>query len=353
MLIAKKLKWRYLLLAAALAFMALLPFDWFFGQYKQLAIMIGLYTMVTVGLCLLMGYTGQVSLGQAAFWGTGMYISAILSMDYGINPWLSMIIAATMTGALALFLSPIFRLRGNYLALATLAVGYIIWRVAELQSGYTGGPDGISGVPALSVGGFTFDSLFRQYFLIWGFCLVILLVSQNIINSRIGRALRAVHGSEEAAESLGINANRFKVKIFVLSAVYASLAGSLFAHHAVHVSPGSFHPLVSVELVVMAVVGGLASIWGAIFGTGTIHILNDEILIHYGKWNIAISGLILMVILIYMPEGLFVALKTAYQQDGVWFLPKWLLRTGRDWLIKLQNIYRRLSIRYQQKEAGS
>lgn len=323
-------RWTWFLAAALLAIGVLVPFDWFLGQYTHLGIMIGLFTMVVVGLCLLMGYTGQVSLGQAAFYGVGMYVSAILSTRYEVNPWLAMVVAAALTAAMALALGPIFRLRGNYLALATLAVGFVIWKVAELQSSYTGGPDGMTGVPYLSVGGFEFDSSFRRYYLIWGFCLAILLISQNIVNSRSGRALRAIHGSEAAAESLGINVNRFKIKIFVLSAVYASLAGSLFAHHAIHVSPGSFHPLVSIDLVVMAVVGGLASIWGALFGTGTMHVLNDELLIHYGKWNMVISGLILIIILIFMPQGLFVALKEAYLRDGVWFLPKWLQGKWQD-----------------------
>lgn len=328
----------YLLLGLVFVFIFLIPFDWFLSEYTKLAIDIGLLTIVTLGLCLLMGYTGQVSLGHAAFYGMGMYISAILSTKQGVNPWLAMLIAATMTGGVAFVLGPIFRLRGNYLALATLAVGVIVWRVATQEGGWTGGPDGMRDIPHLSVAGFAFDSYYRQYFLIWGICLSILLISQNIVNSRVGRALRAVHGSEDAAESLGINVNRFKIKIFVLSAVYASVAGSLFAHHMGHVSPGSFDPVDSVYLVVMAVVGGLASIWGAIFGAGTIVILRDELLIHYGKWNMAITGLILMLILIFMPEGLFVALKTGYQRDGIWFLPKWLWRTANELTVRITRL---------------
>ncbi|MDD5093653.1 MAG: branched-chain amino acid ABC transporter permease [Dehalococcoidia bacterium] len=326
-----KIRGQRFFLAVLLVFLILVPFDWFLGEYKQLAIVIGWHTMVTVGLCLLMGYTGQVSLGQAAFFGTGMYVSAIFSKTYDVNPWAAMALGACMTATLAFMLGPIFRLRGNYLALATLAVGYIIWKLAELQSGYTGGPEGMSDVPYLSIGGFEFDSLFRQYFLVWGICLAILIIAQNIVNSRTGRALRAIHGSESAAESLGINVIGFKIKIFVLSAVFASIAGSLAAHHSGHVSPGQFNPMVSVDMVVMAVFGGLASIWGAIFGTGVLHILDDEILIHYGQWNMVISGLILILILIFMPEGLFVALKNAYQRDGIFFLPKLLWRTGKGW----------------------
>jgi branched-chain amino acid transport system permease protein len=313
MLAKVKGKWPYFAIAALLVFLILLPFDWFLGHYTNLAIFIGISTMVTVGLCLLIGYTGQVSLGQAAFYGLGAYFSAVLSKTYDVNPWLAMLIAAIATGAFAYIIGyPIFRLRGNYLAMATLGLGLIMWILFRQLSQFTGGPDGMAGIPYLSIGGFIFDTSFKRYFLVWFFCLAILLISQNIVRSRMGRALRAVHGSESAAESIGINVDQFKVKVFVLSAVYASLAGSLFVHHLRFVSPQQFDFLASVKLVVMAVIGGLASIWGAIFGAGTTRILSDELLLRFGVWDIAIYGLILMLVMIFMPEGLFVRLKDIF-----------------------------------------
>jgi len=308
----------YLLAAALIALLLLVPFDWFLGKYTTLMIFIGIYTMVTVGLCLLMGYTGQVSLGQAAFFGMGAYFSAILSKTYDINPWLAMLIGATATGAFAYIIGyPIFRLRGNYLAMATLGLGIIMYILFRQLSQYTGGPDGMAGIPLLSIGGFDFDTKFRRYFLVWFFCLAVLLLSQNIVRSRAGRALRAVHGSESAAESLGINVDGFKVKIFVLSAVYASLAGSLFVHHLRFVGPQPFDFIASVMIVVMAVIGGLASIWGAIFGAATVRILSDELLLRFGDWDVIVYGLILVLVMIFMPQGLFVGLKEAY---GRWRL---------------------------------
>jgi len=305
-----KRKWYFFPIAALLAFLILLPFPWALGQYTTLMIFIGLSTMVTVGLCLLMGYAGQVSLGQAAFYGLGAYFSAVLSKNYEINPWLAMLTAAVVTGAFAYVIGyPIFRLRGNYLAMATLGLGIVMYILFREMSQFTGGPDGMSGIPYLSVGGFVFNTPFRRYFLIWGFCLALLLISQNIVNSRTGRALRAIHGSEAAAESIGVNVNQFKVKIFVLSAVYASLAGSLFVHHLRFVSPQPFDFLASVKLVVMAVIGGLASVWGAIFGAGTTRLLSDELLLQFGEWDVVIYGAILMLVMIFMPEGLFVKLK--------------------------------------------
>ena len=315
MLAMVKRKWTYLVIAALLAFLILIPFDWFLGQYTVLMIFIGIHTMITVGLCLLLGYTGQVSLGQAVFYGIGAYVSAILSKTYGVNPWLVMLIAATVTGAFAYVIGyPIFRLRGNYLAMATLGLGMIVYILFRQLSQFTGGPEGMSGIPYLSIGGFVFDNSFKRYYLVWFFCLAVLLISQNIVRARTGRALRAIHGSEPAAESIGINVAQFKVKIFVLSAVYASLAGSLFVHHTTVISPQPFDFLASLMVVVMAVIGGLASVWGAIFGAATIRILSDEILLTFGDWDVIIYGLILMLVMIFMPEGLFVRLKEVFER---------------------------------------
>jgi len=314
-----KRNWRYFAIAALVLFLILLPFDWALGQYTVIMIFIGISTMVTVGLCLLLGYTGQVSLGQAAFYGMGAYISAILSKTYEVNPWLAMLIAATATGAFAFVIGyPIFRLRGNYLAMATLGLGMIMYILFRELSQFTGGPDGMPGIPLLAIGSFVFDTTFKRYFLVWSFCLAVLLISQNIVNSRSGRALRAIHGSEAAAESIGVNVDRFKVKIFVLSAVYASLAGSLFVHHLRFVSPQPFDFVASVMVVVMAVIGGLASVWGAIFGAATIRILSDELLLGFGEWDVIVYGLILMLVMILTPEGLFVRLKMTYEQGRLW-----------------------------------
>jgi len=310
-----KSRWPYVVAAVLFLFLILVPFDWFLGQYTGLMIFIGINTIVTVGLCLLLGYTGQVSLGQAAFYGLGAYLSAVLSKTYDFNPWLAMFIAAIATGAFAYIIGyPIFRLRGNYLAMATLGLGIIMWILFREMSQFTGGPDGMAGIPYLSIGGFVFNTSFKRYFLVWGFCLAVLLVSQNIVNSRAGRALRAIHGSESAAESIGIDVDKFKVKVLVLSAVYASLAGSLFVHHLRFVSPSPFDFLASVKLVVMAVIGGLASVWGAIFGAGATRILSDELLLRFGEWDIVVYGAMLMLIMVFMPEGLFVWLKTLLER---------------------------------------
>jgi branched-chain amino acid transport system permease protein len=343
-------RWNYFAMAALLVFLMLIPFDWFLSRYTSIMIFIGISTMITVGLCLLMGYTGQVSLGQAAFYGIGAYFSAVLSKTYSVNPWLAMLIASIATGAFAYIIGyPIFRLRGNYLAMATLGIGLIMWVLFNQLSQYTGGPDGMSGIPYLSIGGFSFDTNFKRFYLVWFFCLAILFLSQNIVRSRTGRALRAIHGNEAAAESLGINVTQLKVKILVLSAVYASLAGSLFAHHLRHVSPQPFDFLSSVKLVVMAVIGGLASIWGAIFGAGTTRFLSDELLLGFDKYpqlDIIIYGLILMLVMICMPEGLFVAIRSG----TMWLRGNWralpsIMKTKREeFPVRIKDSLGRLSV---------
>ncbi len=323
----KRNKWSYLAIAASLLLLILLPSQYFLGQKISLLTVIGIYSIVTVGLCLLMGYTGQVALGQAAFFGLGAYISAVLSMTYHVNPWLAMFIAAVATGIFAFIVGfPIFRLRGNYLAMATLGLGIIVWILFRQLSQYTGGPDGLTGIPNLSIGGFAFDSALRRYFLIWFFCIGVLLMSQNIMRSRAGRALRAIHGSEAAAQSVGVSVTQFKVKVFVLSAVYASLAGSLYAHNTHAIGPSSFDFLASVVILTMAVVGGLASVWGAVFGAAAILILKIELipemskvslfgaLFESGAAYLIIYGLLLMLVMIFVPKGLFVTLRDAYDR---------------------------------------
>lgn len=321
----KKHKWSYVGMAACLLLLVLLPTEYLLAEKISLLTAVGVYSIVAVGLCLLMGYTGQVALGQAAFFGLGAYISAVLSTTHNVNPWLAMLMAAVATGAFAYVVGfPILRLRGNYLAMATVGLGIIIWVLFRNLSQYTGGPDGLTGIPDLSIGGFVFDTDLRKYSLIWAFCIVVLLISQNVMRSRAGRALRAIHGSEGAAESVGVNVTQFKVKIFVLSAVYASLAGSLYAHQTNAIGPGSFDFLASVLILTMAVVGGLASVWGAVFGAAAILILKIELIPEMSKMSffrplfvsgaayLISYGLLLMLVMIFLPKGLFVSLRDAF-----------------------------------------
>jgi branched-chain amino acid transport system permease protein len=289
--------------------------------YQSIAVIIGLHAIAAVGLTLLMGFAGQVSLGHAAFYGLGAYLSGIGSTTLGLNPWLCMIAAALITGALAAAIgTPIFRLRGHFLAMATLGWGIIVYIVFNELREITGGPSGLTGIPNFVLFGMPLNTDIRYYYLVWACALLVIFLSRNIVNSRVGRALRAIHGSESAAAALGVDTPRYKLVIFTVSAVYASLAGSLYAHYLLFVNPPPFSFKFSIELLVMVMIGGLAHIWGALFGAGLITILSESlratiplVMGHAaGEYEIIAFGLILMGTMIAMPEGLW----------------PWVLRTG-------------------------
>jgi branched-chain amino acid transport system permease protein len=243
----------------------------------------------------------------------GAYVSAILTVKYGASPWLAMAIGLALTaGAAWLIGIPIFRLSEHFLAMATLGLGIIAHLAFTELKELTGGSSGLPGVPRLSIGAFVFDSDVKYFYLVWGVVILLLILSLNIVNSRVGRALRAIRGSEVAAGSIGVDAGRYKLQVLVLSAAYASLAGSLYVHYMRFVSPQPFDFDASVRLVVMAAVGGLASVWGAPFGAAAVTLLTvvlREVLPRLipgasGEHTVIAYGLILVAIMIFMPEGL-------------------------------------------------
>jgi branched-chain amino acid transport system permease protein len=288
-------------------------------------IRVGILTIVVVGLNLLMGYAGQVSLGQAGFYALGAYASAILSTlaarhkiligvaDTWWWPWLAILASIVLTGGFAYLVGrPILRLKGNYLAMATLGLGIIIYILGGQFEEIAGGYDGLTGIPRLQIGDFELWPPQRYYFLVWGAAIGVIVLAMNIVNSRIGRALRAIHTGEMAANTCGVDTERYKVQALVVSAMCAALAGSLYAHFQSVVSPNPFSFRVSVELVVMAAVGGLSSIWGAPFGVGMIFAIRDLLRsrmeewlqVRGGEYELIIYGIMLTVIMIFMPEGL-------------------------------------------------
>ncbi len=275
------------------------------GSYlMNVLLFVGIHTMLAIGLNLLLGYAGQISLGHAGFFGLGAYLSGILTATYGWNPWLAMPLAASVVGGLAFLIGfPILKLKGHYLAMATLGMGIIMYIIFNETIGLTGGPSGLSGIPAISIGSLAFDSDQKNFYLIWSFTLGMTLLTLNLTNSRIGRALRAVHDSEVAAQVLGINARLLKVQIFALSAVISSIAGTLYAHTMTFISPTSFGFNFSVELLTMVVIGGLGSIYGSFLGAALLTLL-PEFLRGAQDYDIIIYGALLMVMVKYMPGGL-------------------------------------------------
>lgn len=289
----------------------ILIFPWVAGRvsgienYPDIMVFGGIYCLITIGLSLLMGYAGQISLGHAAFYGIGAYVSGILTVHYGLNPWLCMLIGGCIAALVAFLVgTPALKLRGHYLAMATLAFGIIVYIVFNEEVEVTGGPDGMSGIPGLSLFGFEFDTVEKYYYLVWGFVFAAFLFTINILQSRTGRALRAIHSSEVASGAMGINVSRLKISVFVYSAVLSSLAGSLYAHYLNFINPSTFDLFFSVKLVIMIALGGMHDIWGAIIGGLLITFLNYEWLHYFGELEIIVYGAILLLGTIFLPRGL-------------------------------------------------
>lgn len=283
------------------------------SQYLfTLFILIGIYCIITIGLSLLIGYAGQISLGHAAFFGIGAYTSGILTAKYDVSAWLAMGVGMVVTFVVAYLIGiPILRLKGHILALATIAINIIVYTLLLGLSEYTGGAGGLVGIPNLSLFGLNLGNQLFFYFFVWAIVGLVILFSLNIIRSNVGRLLRSIHDSEIGTETLGVNAAKYKVMIFAISAVFASLAGSLYAHYINFIAPPTFYITFSILLLVMVMVGGVHSIWGAILGTAAIMFLNEIIRFvgHTyfnigGEVEIVVYGLIIVIVMIYMPKGL-------------------------------------------------
>jgi branched-chain amino acid transport system permease protein len=275
------------------------------GHYLDIMIFVGIYCLINMGLSLLMGYAGQISLGHAAFFGLGAYTSGILCTKLSMSPWLAMVAGVGLTALVAYIVGvPSLKLKGHYLAMATLGFGIIVNIFFNEEVDLTGGPSGFSDIPGLTVFGFSLDSDLYYYILVWCLVLLALVFSLNVINSRIGRALRSLHDSEVAADAMGVETSRYKVIIFVLSGAYASVAGSLYTHYVGFLSPSSFDLFLSIKLVMMVVVGGIHNIWGALLGTWLLTFLGNEWLHVFQDFDILVYGAILLAIVMFLPEGL-------------------------------------------------
>lgn len=273
---------------------------------------IGLNTIVVVGLNLLIGFAGQISLGHAAFYGLGSYFSGILTVNYGFPLWPAMVVGMLATGAVAYLIGyPSLKLRGHYLVMATLGFGIIInILMGELEQ-FTGGHDGLMGIPPLAIGKLVFDNDLKNFYLIWSFVFLCMLAARNLLNSRVGRALRAISGSEVAANSLGINTADYKVKVFVLSAMFASISGSLYAHYITFISPSSYDFYYSIQVVTMVIVGGMGSLWGSLLGAGVLTCISEAL--HVAKqYHIIAYGVFLCLVLVFLPEGVLMGITSFF-----------------------------------------
>ncbi|MBJ9662052.1 ABC transporter permease subunit [Burkholderia gladioli] len=273
---------------------------------------IGLYSIVAIGLVLLTGVGGMTSFGQAAFVGIGAYATALLSTGYGLSPWLGLIAGVIVTAVVALVLGAVtMRLSGHFLPLGTIAWGLALFYLfgnLDLLGKY----DGINGIPALHVFGITLDTGRSLYYLIWLVVIAAIVSVRNLLNSRPGRAIRALRGGGVMAEAMGVNTAWMRVLIFVYAAVLASVSGFLYAHLQRAVNPTPFGLNHGIEFLFMAVVGGVAHVWGAVLGAAILTVLQDwlqsllpRLLGQDGNFEIIVFGVVMVVLL-----------QTA--RDGVW-----------------------------------
>ncbi|MFP4158379.1 MAG: branched-chain amino acid ABC transporter permease [Desulfobacterales bacterium] len=283
------------------------------SYYLQMLIFIGLNTLLALSLNMLMGYAGQISLGHAAFYGIGAYVTAVLTATYQVPPLLSLPAAVGAAMIVAWIVGiPTLRLSGYYLGMGTLGFGMIVHIVFREWSSVTGGASGFVGIPPLTAGPVTIDSEKHYFYLVWAVVLLSIIMCRRIIDSRVGRALRAIHDGEGAAAAVGINTKKLKLQVFVLSAGMAALAGFLYAHLIYFISPGTFGFMASIRIVTMVVIGGMASIWGSLFGASLLTLL-PEWLHSFSDFEMVVYGLILMSVMIFLPRGLTRGLLDIYE----------------------------------------
>lgn len=292
---------KFLAFAAAVGILPLLINDeYIIGTYA----FTGIFAIVMLGQVLLIGYADLLSLGHGAFFGIGVYAAGILTVKAELPPVAAFLIGIIVSVAVAYVIGmPALRLIGFLLAVATLGFGVIVSIIWEELVEFTGGVSGLPGIPPLSIFGITIKGDYQYYYLAWAIAIILLIFTANITKSRVGRALLAIKGDTEAADAMGINILRYKLKIFALSAAYASVAGSLYAFYVQFASPGSCDLLVSLMIPISVIIAGRMSVWGGILGA--LLYVNLPILLEpVGDYNLLTFGMILLLIMIFMPEGL-------------------------------------------------
>lgn len=269
---------------------------------------VAIYALPAIGLCLLVGYCGQLSISHAAFFALGAYASGILSKRYGVSPWLALLLAQLFAALVAAGIGwVVLRLRGHYLAIATLSFTIIVEVLIKELGALTGGLQGLSGIARLSFFGSPIATDLAFHFLLWPITLAALWFALNLAHSRLGRAYRAIKEGESAATLLGVDVNRHKIGIFVVSSVFASVGGSLYAHFVTFVSPAAGSVMFAIDIILVLAFGGFDRIWGAMLGVFALTYLN-EYAVAFADYKRAAFGLALVIIMSFFPTGLLTGL---------------------------------------------
>lgn len=275
------------------------------SHYIDVMVFAGIFTVVALGLSMLMGYAGQISMAQAAFFGVGAYTSGILTSKFGWPPLAAAPAGMLLSAGVAYLVGiPALRLKGHYLAMATLGFGVIVHIVLSEEVAWTGGPSGLVNIPGMRIGPWKVSGDLAWYYLVWGVAFLCLIFCFHVLHSRVGRALRAIHESEVAAEAMGVPTARYKLQVFVLGAVFAALAGSLYAHYVMFLTPSSFNLMWSIRFVLMVMIGGMQSLWGALLGTILLTFVGNEWLHVFAEFEILVYGAVLLVVALFLPQGL-------------------------------------------------
>ncbi len=294
-------RWMPAIVVAAIVI--LLPLLFPSSYYYRIAVLVFIFALAVVGLNLLMGFAGQVSLGHAGFLGIGAYSVAIGPAQFGLPSWLCLVAGALLSGIVAFLVGrPILRLKGHYLAVATLGLGLLVAIVLTNEARWTGGPDGM-GVSRLVLFGWSVRGAEAWYWIAGATFVGGFVLALNLMDSPTGRALQAIHDSEIAALVLGIDVARKKLTIFIISAMYASVAGSYLALFNGYITPDAAGFLRSIELVAMVVLGGMGSIVGSLVGAVVLVVLPQALTVFH-EYEQALLGLIVMVFMIFLRRGI-------------------------------------------------
>ncbi|MDT0682207.1 branched-chain amino acid ABC transporter permease [Roseicyclus sp. F158] len=300
-------KWIQLAILAAL--IVILPFFFPSGYYYRIGALVFVNGIAVLGLVILIGFAGQISLGHAGFAGIGAYACALAPEQFGLHPAFALLLGAALSAGIAALIGrPILRLKGYYLAVATLGFGILVAMTIQNERALTGGPDGMA-VEELGLRDLLRDLGWRvsggEFW--YGVCGIALLIGAwialNLRDSPTGRAMRALHGSEIASRTLGIDVARQKLVAFVISAVFASVSGSLLALQNRYITPDVAGFMHSIELVTMAVLGGAGSVMGGIFGAAILTLL-PQVLTVLADYEQVVLGAIMVTVMIFMPQGL-------------------------------------------------
>lgn len=276
----------------------------------HILIISGIYIILTLSLNLILGYTGIPALGHIAFACVGAYTSSLLALNYGISPWIGLLIGACFASILGLVIGfPSMRLKGDYLALATFGFGVIVYSISKNWVDLTRGPMGLPGIPKFSVLGFELQPVWAYLILVMVFVFITTFIINRIVDSPFGRNLRSIREDEIASLSIGKNINKYKLIVFVVGAFFAGIAGSLYAHYITFIDPSSFTVMESIAVLLMVVFGGMGNIKGSFIGA-LILVIFPEMLRFLGMpSSIAaplrqmIYGLLLIVLMLKRPQG--------------------------------------------------